>query len=194
MISIEEIKDILSKKLTHKRFKHSLGVYETTLELSKLYKVCEQKAGIAGLLHDYAKDLSYIQVRNYIDKYSINMDKVIEEQLDLVHGYIGAELVKEELNIYDEEILNAIRYHTIGKENMSKLEKIVYLSDYIEPNRVFPGVEELRKIALSDLDKATLLALNNTISYVIESNKLIHINSILARNSLILKIDNPNNR
>lgn len=189
-MTIGEIKKILSKRLTPKRYKHSIGVHDTALKLAKLYDVSEEKAAIAGLLHDYAKGLSYSEAIYYIKKYAIKIDEVIKEQIDLAHGFIGAELIKEELNIRDEEILEAIRYHTIGKEKMSKLEKIIYLSDFIEPNRFYLGVEELRTVALSDLDKATLLALNNTISYVINKNNLLHINSILARNSLLL-INNP---
>ncbi|MDK2918044.1 MAG: hypothetical protein PWQ37_777 [Candidatus Petromonas sp.] len=185
MVDIEHLKEILSKRLTPARYKHSLGVCETASKLAKLYGVSLEKAEISGLLHDYAKDISKDEAKIYIKKYKITIDKVIAKQIDLAHGMIGAELVRHELGIEDPEVLNAIRYHTTGREEMSKLDKIIYLSDYIEPNRDFPGVEDMRKMALTNLNKATLLGLDNSIQYVLSKGNLLHINSILARNSLI---------
>lgn len=186
MYDLEFLKGILKNKLPEKRYNHSLGVYNTAIRLAKIYDVCIDKAGVAGILHDYAKYLSENEVRHYITEFQIEIDQVIDNQIDLAHGLIGAELVKRELEIEDIDILNAIKYHTVGRKNMTDIEKIIYLADYIEPNRKFPGIEEIRQTALHNLDRATLMALNNSINHVISKGLLLHSNSIFARNSLIL--------
>lgn len=186
MYDLEFLKGILKSKLPERRYNHSLGVYNTAVRLAKIYNVCIDKAGVAGILHDYAKYLSEDEARHYITEFQIEIDEVIDKQIDLAHGLIGAELVKRELEIEDIDILNAIKYHTVGRKNMTDIEKIIYLADYIEPNRKFPGIEEIRQIALHDLDRATLMALNNSINHVITKDSLLHSNSIFARNSLIL--------
>lgn len=186
MNDLEFLKGILKNKLPEKRYIHSLGVCNTAVKLAKIYNVCKDKAAVAGILHDYAKYLSENEARNYIMEFQIEIDEVMDEQIELAHGLIGAELVRRELEIEDTDILNSIKYHTVGRKNMTDIEKIIYLADYIEPNRKFPGIEEIRRMAVHDLDKATLMALNNSINYVISKGLLLHSNSIFARNSLIL--------
>lgn len=186
MKDIELLKGILRDKLPEKRYIHSLGVCSTAVKLAEIFNVCKYKAAVAGILHDYAKYLSENEARYYVAKFHIEIDDVMDKQIDLAHGLIGAELVKRELDIEDMDILNAIRYHTVGRKNMTDIEKVIYVADYIEPNRKFPGVEDIRGIALEDLDKATLMALNNSINHVISKGLLLHTNSIFARNSLIL--------
>lgn len=194
MKSIDMLKIRLKERLTEERFKHSIGVYQTCLRLAKIYKISEEKAAIAGLLHDYARDLSEIELREYINQYKIDIDDIINNQIVLAHGYVGAELIKNELDILDEDILNSIKFHTTGRMNMSELEKIVFLSDYIEPNRSFPKVDEFREIALSNLDIATLMALNNTIFYIINKGHILHPLSVMARNSLLIKASKHTNK
>ncbi|WIF96187.1 bis(5'-nucleosyl)-tetraphosphatase (symmetrical) YqeK [Caminicella sporogenes] len=183
---MEYLTSQLKKRVSSKRFIHSLGVSETAEKLAKLYNAPIEKAKIAGLLHDYAKDLQDDEAREYIVQFGLKLDDVLKFDINLAHGQIGAELVKRELNISDSDILNAIKYHTTGRENMSILEKIVYIADYIEPSRDFPGVDELRQAAFSNLDEGILLALDKTITYVVKKGKLLHLNSILARNSIIV--------
>ncbi|SHJ82463.1 bis(5'-nucleosyl)-tetraphosphatase (symmetrical) YqeK [Paramaledivibacter caminithermalis] len=189
MTDIEFLKSVVKNKLPERRYIHSLGVFETAINLAKIYNVCEKKAGIAAILHDYAKYLSKKEARHYIKKFHIKIDEVIDKQIDLAHGLIAAELVKREFKIVDIDILNSIKYHTIARVNMTDIEKIIYLADYIEPNREFPGVNKIRNVALYNLDKAMIMALDNSIKYVIEKGLLLHTNSILARNSLILSSD-----
>lgn len=186
MRDLEFFKGILKNKLPEKRYNHSLGVCNTAVKLAGIFDVCKDKAAVAGILHDYAKYLSENEARYYVEQFQIEIDEVMDKQIELAHGLIGAELVRRDLAIEDIDILNSIRYHTVGRKNMTNIEKIIYLADYIEPNRNFPGIEEIRKMALYDLDKATLMALNNSINYVISRGLLLHSNSIFARNSLIL--------
>lgn len=185
-MDIEYAKKLLKKRLSPKRYTHSVGVCETAVKLAKLYNVSVEKAKIAGLLHDYAKDLSDEEIKRYIKEFNLSLDKLLRSHINLAHGIIGAELVKREFKIIDNDILNAIKYHTTGRKNMSCLEKIVYLADYIEPNRNFPGIEEIRRVSFLNLDEGVLLALNSSITYIIKKGRLLHENSVFARNSIIL--------
>ncbi|TCO79024.1 bis(5'-nucleosyl)-tetraphosphatase (symmetrical) YqeK [Marinisporobacter balticus] len=187
MLHIEKMKEILKDRLTEKRYIHSLGVQESAIKLAKIYNVSIEKASIAALVHDCAKDLSEDMLLNYAKQFDILVDSVESHQIGLLHGCVGAELVKIEFGIEDSEIINAIRFHTTGKENMTILEKIIYLADYIEPNRSFNGVDQLRKTALSNLDKAVIMAFDKTINYVIQKGELLHPTTIVARNFLLLQ-------
>ncbi len=188
MLDMESIKTILKCKLKEKRYIHSLGVQQTAIQLAKIHNGSVEKASIAGLIHDCAKDLDEDESLQYVHQLDILLDDVELHQKQLQHGVIGAQFAKKKFDIQDEEILEAIRYHTTGKENMSLLEKIIYLADLIEPNRSFEGIENLRRQALSDLDNAVLMAFDHTIKYVIEMGALLHPCTIHARNNLLLKI------
>ena len=158
-MNINEIKDVLKTILTEKRWQHSLGVAYSAKILAQLYGEEIEKVEIAAILHDCAKCLEKEQMENYIRKYKIPLDCVEKKEIELVHGRVGAYIAKYEYGVKDEEILSAITYHTTGKENMSKIEKIIYLADFIEPNRDYPNVDILRTIAYAgDLDKALLLS------------------------------------
>jgi len=188
LYDLKSIKSMLKNRLPYKRYIHSLGVCDTAARLAKIHNACMEKAQIAGVLHDYAKYLTEYEARQYIKQFEIIIDEVIDSHIDLAHGLIGAELIKSELKIEDQDILNSIRYHTTGRKHMTKLEKIIYLADYIEPNRKFSGIEKIRKVSEYDLDKAVLMALDNSITHVISKGLLLHNDSILARNTLIMDI------
>lgn len=185
MLSIEEMKIYLKENLMEKRYIHTLGVAETAKKLAKLNGVSEEKAEIAGLAHDVAKNLSIEKMKNIIEQNGIILSKIEENNPSLWHSIIAHIEAKDKLKIEDEEILDAIRWHTTGKENMSKLDKIIYLADMIEPSRDFSGVEELRNDSKDDLDKAMLNALTHTIKYLLEKGCLIDINTVKARNYLL---------
>ncbi|MCX7745669.1 MAG: bis(5'-nucleosyl)-tetraphosphatase (symmetrical) YqeK [Clostridia bacterium] len=184
-MTIEEMKRKLESTLKPKRFVHSLSVMKVSGELADRYGVDEEKAAVAGLLHDCAKEFRRDEILPFCDKYQISVDNIIKVQPDLLHGLIGAITAKEEYGITDEAIFRAIRYHTTGCDNMGLLEKIVYLADYIEPGRNFPGIEEVRQAAFSDIDCAMIMALDRTIKYILAKGRLIHPDTIAARNSII---------
>ena len=180
--------DILTKLasfLDKKRYDHSLGVMESAVVLAKKYDGDEYKAATAGLLHDCAKSLPPDQILKLCGKYNIILDEITLKQIGLVHGPLGAKIAEECFNITDSEILNAIKCHTTGKKGMTLLDKIIYLADYIEKGRNFPGVDKLREIADYDLNKAVLAALDNTIIYVISSGYLLHPMTLEARNDIL---------
>ncbi len=185
MVTPNELINKVEFKLSKKRFKHTMGVYKTASELAETYNYPIKKAQIAALLHDYAKDIHNREIIIYIERYNIALDEIIKKNIDLAHGYIASEIAKREMNICDIEILDAIKYHTIGREKMTRLDKIIYLADYIEPNRKFLGVEELRKEAKNSLDTALLMAIDNSIKHIIDKKKILHPNSVLARNNLL---------
>jgi predicted HD superfamily hydrolase involved in NAD metabolism len=185
IMDISKIQQYLKSLLSPKRYLHSLGVQETAILLAKQHGCPIDKASIAGLIHDCAKGLNKQQLLNYVERFDIILDSVTKKQTELIHAVVGSQFARLEFGIQDQGILDAIRYHTTGRAGMTLLEKIVYLADYIEPNREIPGVDELRMVALSNLDKATLMATDRTISHLILSGKLIHHDTISARNSLL---------
>ncbi|MBF8982157.1 bis(5'-nucleosyl)-tetraphosphatase (symmetrical) YqeK [Lutibacter sp. B2] len=187
-VNLEEIKSVLKNRLKHKRYIHSLGVERTAVELAKIYGVSCEQVSIAGLLHDYAKNLSDNELRCCAKEFEISIDDVFINQKGLLHGFVGAELIKKDFNIKDDEIINAIRYHTTGRGNMTLMEKIIYLADYIEPNRNFEGVENIRSDAFENIDHALISAFDHTINYVILKGELIHPLTITARNDILMKL------
>ncbi|NLM04636.1 MAG: HD domain-containing protein [Clostridiales bacterium] len=185
---IREIKTFLKEKISHKRYEHTMGVVKSAVNLAQKYDANVEDAKIAALLHDYAKDFSREELFSYAKKYDIVIDDIMKIAHELLHGKIAALIAEEKFNIKNKDILNAIEYHTTGRVNMSKLEKIIYLSDFIEEGRDYPGVDDLRKIANIDLDRAILQAFDNTIVYVLSIGKLLHPNTLNARNQILLYI------
>lgn len=177
------------KRLTSKRYKHTLGVVETAIKLAEYYGGDIEKTFLAALYHDYAKSYSDQEIMDAARQYQLTLDETMIHVPSLAHGFIAAAEIEHELGIKDVEVLDAMRYHTIGRLNMTQIDKIIYLADAIEPGREFPGVEKLRKIAYKDLDGALIEAIGITISYVILSgnNELVHPNSVELRNQLIIR-------
>lgn len=182
----EEIKLSLKKLLPHKRYEHTLGVCETAVSLAKLYGVSEEKSYIASLLHDCAKNIPENEQLSLCQKYSINLDEYTLSQPQILHSYVGAHLAKDIYGVSDDEVFDAIYYHTTGKENMSLLCKIIFLSDMIEPGRSnIPNLDLIRKESLRNLDLAVLMALDSTILYNIKKCRILHLDSLKARNFLL---------
>lgn len=185
MWSEEEIKKYLKERLSEKRYEHSLNVKKTAVKLAETYKGEVEKAALAGLVHDCAKHMSDDEILSLADKNGIFVDEVSRLNPKLLHGNVGSVVAKKIMGVFDQEVLSAVACHTTGKKNMNLLEKIIYIADYIEPARNFPGVEELRKKAFIDLDGAILDAFNNTIQVVINRGQLLHLNTIEGRNCLV---------
>ncbi|NLC76618.1 MAG: HD domain-containing protein [Clostridia bacterium] len=176
----------LAQKLTPKRYKHSVAVAETALALAKIHKVPSGPAYLAGLLHDYARDLPDPILAELAKSAGIPADPVLDALPELWHGSVGAFLVEKELGLKHPQLLQAIRYHILGHPAMTDLDKVVFIADMIEPNRDFSGVERIREMAFKDLDEAMLLAFEQSIHYLLDKKQLIHPLMIEARNQLIL--------
>ena len=177
------IEQILKERLTDKRFNHSLGVRDTAAELAAIYGVDVEKARLAGLIHDCCKGMSAEDSEALCLKYGIDLTEFSEMHGGLLHAPLGAEFAKRELRISDREILDAIYYHTTGRPDMTMLEKIIYIADYIEPNRKgYYWLPSMRALAPIDIDSAVLLGLNLSIIYILDKNEMIHSLTTNARN------------
>lgn len=185
-MNFEHAKKEMQKLVTPERYMHSLGVMEFAGELAEIYGQDAEKMRFAGLIHDCAKSLPDEEKLELMSRFG-GPDETVMASKGLWHGPAGAEYAKEHFGI-DDEIYDAIFYHTIGKENMSLFTQIIYLADVIEPNRdaEFDWAKDLRDLARRDIDEATLVALNNTITYVIERNMVMHTESIKFRNRILL--------
>ncbi len=184
----EMIKEYLKKHLKESRYKHVLGVVETSERLARLYGADENKARYAALIHDLAKGRSDEELLKMAIKSGYDVCNEEKKSPQLLHGLVAAIIAKEKMGIEDEEILNAATFHTTGKANMTLLEKIVYIADYIEPNRDFPEVQKLRDITFKDLDRGVLQGFDNTIKFVIERKEILHLKTIEARNYLLQEV------
>lgn len=171
--------------IDEKRFAHSIGVRDTAVMLAARYGVDTEKAKVAGLLHDCAKNVSKEESIRRCEEAGIPLKPVCYIEKGLVHSYLGAIVAKTEFGISDEEILSAIYYHTTGHEDMPLLTKIVYLSDIIEPGRNVPNLEELRQLAMEDLDEALIQAINSTICHVLQKGSVLDCDTVMARNFLV---------
>lgn len=179
MYNLDLWQEKLLADIGEKRFKHCIRVMKTALKINS--EIDEDKVKTAAILHDCAKynEDKYMQVYgDFINPNQLQYKAVL-------HSFLGAEVAKKEYNINDNEVLDAIRYHTTGRANMSDLEKIIYLADAVEPHRDYPGVDVIRKLLKKDIDQAILYSLDHNITYIIENNNLIHPLTIDARNFLI---------
>ena len=164
-MEIEFLKEQLKAKLSSKRYKHSIRVMETAIILAKFYNEDSKKVSIAAVLHDYAKEMNKNELVDICKTFFYDETKDFITDIQLLHGFVSAYYAKEMFNITDEDILNAIKYHTTGRRNMSLLEKIVYMADAIEPEREYPHVNEIRDLAFVNLDKALLFEVNHKLKY-----------------------------
>lgn len=188
MINIEEIEPQLKEMLSEKRYIHSLNTQRLASFLAQHYVVSPNKVRIAAILHDCAKDLSLELLENYLRKYAIVLDEIEKNEKQLWHGPVGAILAMERFGIRDEEILRAIKIHSTLDKNASTLEKIIYVSDYMEymnSNGEQKSYERLKNIAITELDIVTFWILNFKILDIMKSRGIIHPRSIEVRNELI---------
>ena len=161
------------------------------VKLAEHYGADVKKAELAGLVHDCAKDLSMDECLELAKRHGYEPDEISLRNMSLLHAPLGAYLAKELFHIEDEEIQGAIAYHTTGRKDMTLLEKIIFLADYIEEGSSFPGVEELRELAFIDLNRAILTSLEFSIHNVMKRGRLLHPLTVEARNSLILEMQDP---
>ena len=180
--SVEEIQNELRNQFKGNRFNHTLGVQYTSICLAMKYGENLKKAELAGLLHDCAKQIPEQEMIHLCESNNESISEMEYEQPFLLHGKAGACIAHEKYGVDDEDILNAMRYHTTGRPNMTLLEKIVFVADYIEPGRnQAEQLDLLRKMAFENLDETVLVILEQTINYLKKSNKPIDVHSIMTR-------------
>lgn len=185
-MTVEDIRARLEKTLTPKRYLHSINVMHTAVQLAQRYGEDVDKAALAGLLHDCARDIMKKDALKLCDKYGISTDEVSRLQPELLHGRLGARLAREDYGIDCPSVLKAIECHTMGSPDMDLLCRIIFVADYIEPARTFPEASDIRKTAFEDLDRAMLLGIDSTIRYILHKGGLLHPDTVETRNWLLL--------
>ncbi|MFI3150389.1 bis(5'-nucleosyl)-tetraphosphatase (symmetrical) YqeK [Streptococcus suis] len=167
------------------RFQHVLGVEQAALALADRYGCDPKKASLAALLHDYAKEVEDQVFLDLIAKYDLDRD-LLNWDNNIWHGVVGAYKIAEDFGLKDEEIFQAIQRHTVGAGQMTLLDKVLYVADYIEPNRDFPGVDEARRIAKESLDKAVAYETAQTISYLAKKGIPIYPQTLETYNGYVV--------
>ncbi len=179
---------IMQEKLDDDLYRHCVYTAEAAVSLAEHYGADAEKAYLAGIVHDYGKRYSGRELLHKADQLGLLLDQVTRKQEKLLHARVGAALLESELGINDSEILNAVVYHTTGREGMSLFEKIIFLADHIEKSRQYEGVDKIRKLAFRDLDQALLAAVDTTIRSVLARGLMLHTRSVEFRNSLLAEI------
>ena len=170
-MDLKQAKELVRSRLSDKRYEHTINVKKMAVKLAKQYGVDEEKAALAALLHDSAKELGKDEMRAILQAHPELAEGGESRPAPVWHGICAAILARTEWGVEDEAVLSAIACHTAGKPGMSKLDKIVYLADMSSAERDWPGVERLRKLERKDLDAAMLAALKQTNDFVLSEGK-----------------------
>ena len=173
----KDIFDYLSANLSEKRYNHTIAVNKLAIQLAKVYELDINKVSIASLLHDCAKDISFVDMKKYILKNNIkikNFDFVIRYLPQILHSYIGADIAQKKFGIKDKYILNSIKNHTVGRIGMSDYEKVVFIADSLSEDRKYKKKFVSKKIMYNDLNKTFKLVLQNKINYLVSAFKVLH--------------------
>lgn len=192
LYDIESIKEFLKKRLSEKRFEHSLNVADECQKLAEHYGEDADKAYFAGLVHDVCKEVPPDELRQQAIDSNLSMTKAELETKALWHAVAGAGFVRDKMNISDNDIINAVRFHTIARAGMSRLEEIVYIGDLISADRNYKDVKRLRKLAYQDIDKTMFEALVFAIESVLEKKGMIPDYTMNAYNQYVY-INNKHN-
>ncbi len=185
MLKFNEMKSLLKMSLPLKRYKHSLAVYETALKLAAAHGIDKDKVGVAALLHDCGRQIPSRESLGKMTEFGLEVDPVEAAQPVLLHAKLGVYYARNKYGVTDREILDAIRYHSTGTDNMTPLAMAVYLADLLEPSRDFAGIEELRKLAMKNMEETMICAYRKTICYLLEYDLLIHPDCIAGYNQLV---------
>ena len=181
---IELSKQQVKEKVSEKRFAHSIGVMNMCEKLAKQYGADEKKAKLIGIVHDIAKEMSDEEMLEYVRKNKIAITETEKQIPQILHGKIAADMCKKKYD-FDDEMCEAIAYHTTGKENMTLLQKVLFVGDKIDETRTYDSAKELRNIAFQSLDEAIIKNIDETLKINIKRKSLIVEESIKARNYLL---------
>lgn len=181
-----EYEEILRERLTPKRFRHSCNVMERAVELANIHGADPVKAELAGLIHDIEKNTSPKILLQSLQKSDILLSDADLVSPQLWHAPCGYLYARDVLKINDQDVLNAIRYHTTGRADMSLLEKVVYLADLTSADRDFSDIREVRHLADLDLDAALFYSLQYILGDLVKHGKPLHPDSLACYNQIAL--------
>lgn len=182
--SLEQFRILAAKNLEFKRFQHTLGVEGFACELAERYGINLESATLAALTHDMGKAYSLQEQINKAKEWKLIYYPEDLQNPQVIHGRVAAHILKQEYGIDDQDILNAVSNHTLGRPGMSPLEMLIYSADLTEPGRDFHGVDKLREKLYDDLNEGTLACVEYTLNFLRETNKSIHPLTILTYESL----------
>ena len=188
-----QVKDkiaFLEHRLSQKRFRHSCNVARAAKQLAQRYGADQEKAYFAGLVHDICKEAPFEEQYRLMMAGQFVPDLAEQRSRKLWHGIAGAHFICEEFGVDDQDILNAVRYHTVGRARMSLLEEIIYMADMISDERDYKGVAKMRRLAQEDLQDAMFTALGDAIVSVLKKEALISQNTVEAYNYYLLRREN----
>lgn len=183
-MTYKEYENIIEKRMKSGRFKHSKNVAKEAVRLAKKYGADTEKAEIAGILHDATKESSEKEQLELIERAGIELSQLERSTHKLWHAISGAAFVQVELGITDEDIINAIRYHTTGRAGMSLLEKVIFIADFTSAERDYEGVDKMRKVADRDLDEAVLEGMSFTIADLAQRKLTIAPDTFMGYNEV----------
>lgn len=182
--------DVIKELMGRKRYRHSINVSKCAQNLADIYGVNKEKAKIAGILHDITKEFNETEQMKVVNDFNIKLSELEISEKKLLHQITGKTYIEYIIGIKDEDILNAVRYHTTGRQGMSDLEKILYIADAISEERAYEGVNKIRKLAKKDMDYTVLKILSDTIRNLVNIDKPIHLDTVYAYNEIAFKLKN----
>ena len=185
----KQAKELVRSRLSDKRYEHTLNVRKMAVKLAKHHDADEDRAALAALLHDAAKEISKDEMRAIMKAHPEYAEGGEERPTPVWHGICAAILARTEWGVKDEAVLSAIACHTAGKPGMSKLDKILYLADMSSAERDWPGVNKLRKLERKDLDAAMLMALKQTNDFVLSQDKPLDLMSKAAYDDIQAQVE-----
>lgn len=189
-MSVSDYKKIIRQMMGDYRYNHSLNVAKEAKKLAKIYGADEEKAQLAGILHDITKELPKEEQLQIILDGGIILDNVQKNAPKLWHGISGSVYVEKNLNITDIDILNAIRYHTTGRARMSLLEKIIFVADFTSEERTYSGVATMRKKSRKSLEEAMLYGYKFTFKDLSKREIAIHPDEVACYNEIVMQKSN----
>ena len=179
--------ELIKMRLDSYRFRHSLCVADCAKKLARQYGCDEKKAYTAGILHDVMKNTSPDEQLAFLEEHGVELNGIERSNPKLYHAISGAYYVKDVLNVEDEDIFNAIRFHTTGRAGMSLLEKVIFIADFVSDDRCYNGIDEIRDAAWKSLEKAMMIGLDFTIKEIVGKRQTLHPDSVNLYNELILE-------
>ena len=188
-MNLKQAKELVRGRLSDKRYEHTINVKKMAVKLAKRYGADKEKAALAAILHDSAKEIGKDEMREIMRQYPQYAEGGENRPTPVWHGICASILARTQWGVEDEAILSAIACHTAGKPGMSKLDKIVYLADMTSAERDWPGVNKLRKLELKDLDAAMLAALKQTNDFVLSQGKPLDPVSKAAYDDIKARVD-----
>jgi predicted HD superfamily hydrolase involved in NAD metabolism len=178
----EQIRERVRAELSSRRFGHTVGVVKTAEQLAQRYGVSPGRARMAAWIHDLAREWPIDKLVQYAEK--VEVPTGFGRIPELLHGPIAAALLREWFGVVDEEMANAVRYHTTGRIGMTVLDQIIYLADAIEPGRKYDGVDSIRQLASTNLSRALAESIDNTLRYLLNRRQPIFPLTVMVRNDL----------